>query len=117
MYRLSCDPKDKPWLPVMKCPLCGYESTVTNICRGCPETEPNEVTTVPQYCNKHKTYHKNKNGEYTSHQGVNMEYSGYVEEWGNNKRRKFTPTPDELSRIWIGYGVVYESPQIVEKNK
>ena len=35
--RLSNDRKDlqKALFPIMRCPKCGYESTVTNVCRTC----------------------------------------------------------------------------------
>jgi hypothetical protein len=114
-YRLSNDPKDldKLWLSVMRCPKCGYETTVTNICRSCPETPATEELTRPVFCFIHNMYHTRKNPDgsitYLGHQHVAMEYSGYVQKAGTNRKRKFTPKDaDELGKLCSGWGVVFE---------
>lgn len=54
-----------------RCPLCGYETTVTNIHRSCPEA-PTIVELVRQkYCYTHKTVHV-KNGKFVDYASVLM---------------------------------------------
>ena len=114
-YRLSNDAKDsdKLWLGVMYCPECGYKTTVTNICRSCPETPATEELTRPVFCEAHNMVHMRKNPDgtitYLGHQHVVMKYSGYVQKIGTNKRRKFTPKDaEEEGKLWTGWGVVFE---------
>jgi hypothetical protein len=114
-YRLSNDPKDidKVWFGIMRCPKCGYETTVTNVHRGCPKTPAVIELTRPVFCETHNVVHMRKNSDgtitYLGHQYVPMEYSGYVKKAGTNKKRKFTPKDaDELGKLTSGWGVVFE---------
>jgi hypothetical protein len=58
-----------------RCPLCGYETTVTNVHRNCPEAPATEEVVFPMYCFEHDTRHiVTINGEnhWTIHKSVPM---------------------------------------------
>lgn len=58
-----------------KCPLCGYETEVTNVHRNCPETPAIERIVLPKYCFEHETRHFiEENGKkiWTQHKSVIM---------------------------------------------
>jgi hypothetical protein len=58
-----------------RCPLCGYETTVTNIHRSCPEAPATEEITMPKFCFDHDTRHSiTVDGKihWTSHKSVPM---------------------------------------------
>lgn len=82
---------------ITKCPLCGYETTVTNIHRTCPEAPVTEECSRPVYCFDHETYHfVMKNGEkvWTTHKAVLMyvvvpERTEFSEEWIKEAKKRY----------------------------
>jgi len=114
-YHFTNNPKEAKeiWLGVMRCPKCGYETTVTNIHRSCPQTPATEELVRPIFCYVHKVEHFRRNPDgsatYLGHQHVVMEYSGCIQKMGTNRRRKFIPkNEDEKQKLWLGLGVVFE---------
>jgi len=111
--RLSNDPKDadKIYFSVMRCPKCGYETTVTNVCRQCPKTAPTEEANRPVWCDTHKCFH-HLNGKHYMHQSVNMIVTGKVSrinpKTGRRMTRHYQGKPDELGKLWCGWGVVFD---------
>jgi len=99
--------RDFVWLPIMKCPKCGYETTVTNICRSCPETPADQKLTCPVLCGTHEMVHQ-KDGVFLGHRSVIMEYTGKVQKLGEERTREYVPkNDDEKLKLWTGYGVVF----------
>lgn len=129
MTRLSSSRADleagKLWLPVMICQKCGKQSTVTNICRECPEMpatsalNPEMVKTKFCYahCEPHTVELDGKTYPAT-HESDKMVYSGVVEEpflvfhkSGRElpERRAYKAKDnDEAVKLWIGWGVVFD---------
>lgn len=112
--RLSNDLKDrdKIWLPIMKCPLCGYETTVTNVCRSCPKAPLTETLVRPRHCDSCGVVHSRvENGKtvFLDHKSILMEYSGFVQKLNGEEKRRYKPKDDdEKQKLWIGFGVVFE---------
>lgn len=53
------------------CVMCGYTTTVTNVCRRCREMPVDEIATHPVYCEAHETYHE-FDGKPSMHRAVAM---------------------------------------------
>jgi len=104
--------KDRMWLPIMGCPKCGYETTVTNICRNCPETPIIVKLTSPVFCGTHDCFHFKDNPDgtktYLTHESVVMVYTGKVRKFSSDEIKEFEAKPDEMSKIWCGHGVVFD---------
>lgn len=111
---LTNDPKykDVVYFGIMRCPKCGYETTVTNIHRSCPKTPADQELTRMNYCYTHKTFHykPGPNGKtvWLGHRSVVMVYSGYVGRFGKRKRRYKPKDEEEKQKLRIGWGVVFE---------
>ena len=55
------------------CPMCGYVTTVTNICRQCPEMPTDEEAVCPVMCYMHKVAHRDEvNRKWLMHRTVAM---------------------------------------------
>jgi hypothetical protein len=55
------------------CPMCGYITTVTNICRQCPEMPADAEATVPVMCYTHHVCHRDEvSKKWTTHRTVAM---------------------------------------------
>jgi len=78
---------ERVWYQQFKCPLCGYKTNVTNVCRQCVETPADWVATRPVFCYTHKTFHQNKKKEWTMHRAVNMVKTEWAERFNPNLRK------------------------------
>lgn len=89
---------ERVWYPVYKCPLCGYKTVVTNMCRECPETPADRIVTMPVYCYVHKKAHFDENGQPVMHRSVRMERTGWAERFNpiiqRRERRKIKNLPE-----------------------
>lgn len=73
------------WIEEYKCPACGYRSTVTNVCRTCPETPANQPARIPVWCHNHKRAHM-IDGKPVSHKSLNMYATGREIKCGIGRR-------------------------------
>ena len=79
---------DRVWFQLFKCPLCGYKTNVTNVCRQCPKAPISEHATSRVYCNFHKTFHTGKNGEPMMHKSVRMVPTEWAVRYNPNLQRE-----------------------------
>ena len=131
MVRLSSSraDMDKMWMPIMKCPRCGYTTTSTNICRQCRKTPADhalnpEMVRVNLPCPYDgKVHWVTKDGKRypAGHGYVSMVYTGRVQETfvqmknrtgslaSRQRTRAYQPKDaDEAQSLWVGTGVVFD---------
>jgi len=67
----------REYAELYRCPLCGYETSSTNVCRQCPETPADHKAVRPVYCSTHEKCHFADDGSPTQHRSVNMYATGF----------------------------------------
>ena len=77
---------ERVWHQEFKCPLCGYKTTVTNVCRQCPMTPADEPARRHVFCGYHKEFHE-IDGKPMLHRGVNMKPTEWAKRFNPNKNR------------------------------
>jgi len=92
----------KVWYRVFRCPKCGKESHVTNICRECPKTPSDEIATRKVFCFIHKKYHyedEDSQKSPTIHRSLRMIATDMVSRFnpnlGRHERRKIKNLPED----------------------
>jgi len=103
------------WSSLMRCPNCGKESTVTNLCRECPmlpsDLPLNEEANI-QLCSYHLIPHFVTVDDIlrpSYHRTCKLEYTGLVQNSLTGERRLYQPKDsDEEVKLWIGYGVIFD---------
>ena len=100
------------WISLMQCPNCGYATTVTNICRNCPQLPADEPMSeeyrIP--CGYHLIQHFVTVDDMivpAAHRSCRLEYTGLVENHEGERRLYKPSNNDELRSLEAGWGVVF----------
>lgn len=68
---------ERVWYRLFRCPKCGYETTVTNVCRQCHKMPLIEECWCPVWCSWHEVAHR-VNGKWVAHRSIMMEETGWA---------------------------------------